>query len=512
MCGMAESAGVDEIKSQHWTTLVLILIFATGLRILGIGWPSFSGDELGSLEVAAGRGPVHLTLPRGVIFEPPPHSTDLRGAASIWDVPSGMWADVHPPLYFLCLRLWEDCFGTGDSACRGLSALCGVLSVLLIFDVGRWLAGTATGLWAAAIMAVAQPQIIYSQDARPYALDVLFLLAAADALLRIVRKGQSLRREIALGVAVSASCLTHYFALPDVAAMGLFAVVRLRGRARRRVILVLAIAAAGCLALWGRQGWAQRANFTDPWMYWFYGQEPHHIRATIFRLAALPMRFLLEPQRDSLWCGLAAVLYALPFLRCRKNRDLLLPGFWLASSAILLGALDFSRDTVQLDSIKYSLMAAPAVYLILPTLTANAKTVWIAPLAAVLACVLAFPQTYQNPQTDFRRAAIDVAKDVRPDQTLVITGGGWGPWFTGLLYLAVEHYSHPMPASVALLNVPPQPAALDADLRRQGNHCWLLMSWTSQTPGQFMPGWKAKLVAGEYGSFKLYLMTAGVRK
>jgi uncharacterized membrane protein len=131
--------------------------------------------------------------------------------------------------------------------------------------VGRLLATPAVGLWAALLMAVAQPQIEYSQNARPYAMVNLFLLLAADALLRIVRQGATRRRLAALGVALLVSSLTHYFSLPAIAAMAVYAVIGISASARWKTLGVFAVSGAIALLLWGRQGWAQRANFSDPW-------------------------------------------------------------------------------------------------------------------------------------------------------------------------------------------------------------------------------------------------------
>jgi Dolichyl-phosphate-mannose-protein mannosyltransferase len=505
MVGVRSGNGDHRVSGWHLFGLAMIVILAAILRIAGIGRESMSGDELGSLEVAAGRGQIHLVIPRGVALRAPPAATTLDGAPAVWHVPLGMGADVHPPLYFICLRLWEDIFGDGDVACRAMSATAGVLGVVLIFDIGRWLASASAGLWAALLMALAQPQIIYSQDARPYALVIFFTLLAADGLIRIVRLGPSAARSIAMGSGALAASLTHYFVLPAFLAMGVYSIVRLGDQPRRRVLLAFLIAGALSLLLWGRQAWDQRANFTDPWMYWFYGKEPHHVAVTIGRLAELPMRYLLEPPNTTNAPWLAAVIYGFPFLQCRKNRDLLLPGFWLLGCAALLGGLDLVRSTNLLDSIKYTLVAGPAVYLILPTIL-NGRGAWIVPLAGAIACVLVFPQTYETVKSDFRGAAMNVARSVPPGGTLVISGGGWGSWYGGLLYLAVEHYSRPMPTAVAILTAPAT-AELDAELRKGGRRCWLLTSWTGQPASFFMPGWKPKDVGAQPGTYKFYQLT-----
>lgn len=509
MAGVEAEIGDHRVLGRHWWGLAAILILAAALRIAGIGHQSLSGDELGSLEVAAGRGQIHLVLPRNVLMSPALAASSLRGAPGVWNVPRGMGADVHPPLYFICLRLWEDCFGDSDVAARAMSAAAGVLGVALIFDVGRWLASASVGLWAALLMALAQPQIIYSQDARPYALVNFFVLIAADALIRIVRLDASARRVAALALGVFAACLTHYFVLPVFAAMGVYGIIRLRGKSRLGAIGGLIAGGGAALAIWGEPAWEQRANFTDPWMYWFYGNEAHHAAATLGRLTELPMRYLLEPPTNTHAPWLAAVIYLFPFLQHRINRDLLLPGLWLLGCAAFLGGLDLYRNTNLLDSIKYTLMAGPAVFLILPT-TLSGRGAWTVPLAGAIACVLVFPQTYENVKSDFRGAAADVSRYVKPGEALIISGGGWGKWYGGQLYLAVEHYSKPIPTSIAILTDPATPQ-LDAQLKDRGRRCWLLTSWTGQPASYFMPEWRAKYIGAQPGTYKFYELTPAVK-
>jgi hypothetical protein len=75
-----------------------------------------------------------------------------------------------------------------------------------------------------------------------------------------------------------------------------------------------------------------------------------------------------------------------------------------------------------------------------------------------------------------------------------------------LLYLAVEHYSRPMPTAVAILTAPATPE-LDAELRQGGRRCWLLTSWTGQPASFFLPGWKPKDLGAQPGTYKFYQLT-----
>ena len=346
------AANADRKRLTCLLALGMILVIAAGLRIHGIALRSMSNDELGTLETTAGRGQIHLTLPRNIAFTPPPAVTSMNGAAPAWKVPLVMQSDVHPPLYFIALRLWQDIFGNSDAASRAMSALAGTLCVLAIFDVGRLLNGAAAGLWAALLMAIAQPQVIESQDARPYALAILLLLAAADALIRVVTtvdgRGEDISRRVRtadqslwrsakrtlhppsflLCVFLATACLTHYFILPAIAALGVYALIS----HRPKVLISFAIAGAIVLILWGFGMWEQRHNFSDPWMYWMTDTDPHHVTTTLMRFAALPIRFLAEPIGVNA-NAVAAVVYVLPWLLCKRRPEMALLGSWLLGCA-----------------------------------------------------------------------------------------------------------------------------------------------------------------------------------
>jgi hypothetical protein len=487
-------------RFHHLIALSLIVITAAALRLHALTRYSLSYDELGTLETVAGRGQIHLTIPHNVLLSPPPRVTTERDAAPAWRIPLVMRSDVHPPLYFILLRLWLDIFGDSDAAAKMLSVVAGVLSVALIFDVGRWWHNPATGLWAALLMAVALPQIIESRDARPYALATLLLLAAIDALLRIQRLGNTRRRSLALGISLTAVCLTHYFVLPAVIAIGVYAPIA----KQRRLLGVIAIAMALAGLLWGWGLWQQRGNFSDPWMYWMTDAGPHHIALTLERAAALPLRFLADPMGTPATLSIAAVIYVLPWLLCRRRPEMILTGLWLIGCVGLATALDLFRGTQQLSWVKYTLLAAPAVYLMLASLIRGALG-HLLPAAAVLFCVMNLGQAYPGREVGYTSFAYDLNRLASPKQIVVLCGSGWGAWYTGRLYMDLERYAKPMPPAVALLNAPLPPKLLAdlADIARQTGGLWFVC-WTNKPPEDLLPGWQVEKTVNYSAAVRLY--------
>jgi mannosyltransferase len=133
--------------------LVLILALAAGLRFYQLGAQSLWSDE-GNSAALASRSLSQITLDAS--------------------------HDIHPPLYYWLLHLWTGIFGTSETALRSLSALLGVLLVLVIAHLGRCMQGKTLGLVAAFFAAISPFQVYYSQEARMY---ILLALEAAITIL-----------------------------------------------------------------------------------------------------------------------------------------------------------------------------------------------------------------------------------------------------------------------------------------------------------------------------------------
>ena len=146
---------------KRWTAIILtgILIAGAALRWWNIGDKSYWYDEFCSLETSAGHNQEQFDIPQNVILSHPPDLLSLQAARPAWKIWFHMSEEFHPPLYSILLRIWRDLFGSTEAATRSLSALAGILGILGIFDIGQLAHGTTAGLWAAAVFAVAGPQV-----------------------------------------------------------------------------------------------------------------------------------------------------------------------------------------------------------------------------------------------------------------------------------------------------------------------------------------------------------------
>lgn len=156
-------------------------------------------------------------------------------------------SESNPPLYYVLAWGWAKAFGAGEVAMRSLSALFGALAIPLAFGAGREVRGARTGLVAAALVALNPMLIWYSQEARSYALLVLFGAAALLFFLRALRTGAG--SDLLLWALASVGALgSHYFAVFAVTIEAAWLVVALRRR-WRALLPALALVGLAGLAL-----------------------------------------------------------------------------------------------------------------------------------------------------------------------------------------------------------------------------------------------------------------------
>jgi mannosyltransferase len=120
-------------------------------------------------------------------------------------------SESNPPLYYVLAWGWAKAFGRDEVGIRSLSALLGTLAVPLGYPIGRQLASRRVGLILTGILAFNPMLIWYSQEARSYALLILF---GALSFLFFVRALDTRRgRDIAFWAVSSALAMgSHYFA------------------------------------------------------------------------------------------------------------------------------------------------------------------------------------------------------------------------------------------------------------------------------------------------------------
>jgi uncharacterized membrane protein len=439
--------------ARIWIAVLLIIAVAAGVRLWHIGRQPLWVDELYSMETSAGHGfAAHWNLPRAKIG-PAPDLIGLASARPWWAVPLVMGNDTHPPLYFILLRAWRELFGDTEAVARALATLASIVGIPLLFLLGRDLLGTAAALWACAIYAVAGPQIQLAQEVRGYTLLVTLTLASALLITRIERSDR-VPRHIALAGCIAAMLLTHYFAAGPIAGLVLYVLLRFRGRLRWKCLGAIAVGGLVFAVAWGPMVLRQFGNIGDT-NDWVLESSDGNAARTLLRAALLPARYLNEPMQTSVLLAAAAgLLYFLPLVTLKNRPGLLLPYLVFVSTVLFVAVLDLARAAHQLEFVRYTLPAAPFVYLILAGLVPRGRVMpHVLPAMAIVSCLVSLPRAYTYiipPKPDWPWMTARMTEN-GPVDTLFLVGPGPHTWITAN-YLGLYYYLDPKPKYVVVLN------------------------------------------------------------
>ena len=134
-------------------------------------------------------------------------------------------ADVHPPLYYLVLSVWQRLVGVDLFAARYLSVLSSTTAIPLIYVAARaWSGSARAAVLAAWFMAWLPLGVYYGAVVRMYALAPSFVLLVAYGALRMgIGDRRSSRAPIAFTLGAAGAMLTLYHAVWALAAIAIYA-------------------------------------------------------------------------------------------------------------------------------------------------------------------------------------------------------------------------------------------------------------------------------------------------
>jgi uncharacterized membrane protein len=217
----------DDAKGIAYATLTATTALTAGAAAIALEWSPLAAlervraffmrpDVLLVATLTAAGLVIRLLSTRGIW---------LDEATSVKQAKMGLGAmlddlgatDVHPPLHHLVLWVTVRIAGTGELAVRLPSLLAMTVLIPAMFLAGRDLFDRRAGLAAAGLATVAPFTVWYAQEARMYALFMLFALIAAWYQVRIIRGGPA-RDWIVYGASAVALIYTQYFGLLFVGA------------------------------------------------------------------------------------------------------------------------------------------------------------------------------------------------------------------------------------------------------------------------------------------------------
>lgn len=433
---------------ERWL-VALLTLGALALRLIQLGRDSLWYDETVSVYLA-GRPPAELIA----------HTA----------------RDIHPPLYYLCLRGWLllTSYPTGHADPTGfrlefmaafLSLIFGVLLVPLTWQLARRLRlGQPTATLAALLLAVSPLGIWYSQEVRMYtlgaSLGVLCLLAAIPFLNDHASARRRVHAALALVLAEAAGMYTLYYFAFLLISLNLLMLTRLitrRASTRAAVeprpsaasgqpLLLWLAAQLGALLLylpWLSVAWRQATDPpVPPWR-----AVPHLLDVLVESWTALIFGQSASAARFWPLLLLALVLLGLGLRTARPRRSvaLLLSAGLLPPLLILLASL-----WTPLYHVRYLATYAPA-WSILLALGLTALGRWRRPagtlitLAALvlllMGSALSLRAFWTDPfyrADDLRAATHELAQRWRPGDAILVNAGYTYPGLLTYWPLAVS--------------------------------------------------------------------------
>ncbi len=420
----------DFFRNHKW--ILLITVLGLLLRLFQLGEWSFWHDEA-------------LTV--------------LLATRPISDLISITATDVHPPLYFILVKLFM-VFGQNEFIVRLVSAVSGAASIVVLYLVGRDLFDERVGIVGAFILAIAPLQLFYAQEARMYTLLLLLTIFSSWFFLRAL--GNNDKRWWALFiVGATLAGYTAYFTFPVLAAMGLY--VLLVDKRRDRIIhFLVAVGIIGVLYLpWISVFLSQTRAVIDT--YWIARPNPLMIFTTL-------SAFFVSYTLPGLWIGisLAATLLIVFIIlndvrHAFKLKKDVKPLIWLLLWCFvpLVGTLLISlwRPIFQLRTV---LTATPALYLLIAwgiTRARHKQINLILFLPALALMAMSIFNFYFNPafaKPTWREAAQYVHSQAQASDVVLHTSTG-----SYLPFLAYEHHVQhirlPDDPELVRKNAPSQP-------------------------------------------------------
>ena len=247
--------------------------------------------------------------------------------------------DTNPPFYFLLLHLWRSLAGDSVFAMRYLGVLAGLLSVPLIYILGKRAFGDAAGLGAALLITLSPFHVWQCQEMRNYSLLLFLNLLSVYALFRLFPLSRAIEvdgseeRRLWLAVWALSGLLgiyTHYFGF-FVFAFGALALLVRYLRQRWSWLLLAALGVAlvpVALAAYARFTAGQQVDFVPVPIHhllshaasvYSVGMLPTIVQPLwrvlpVVALAALGLALGLAQQRSAAWLLLGYQLIPLGML------------------------------------------------------------------------------------------------------------------------------------------------------------------------------------------------------
>lgn len=171
-------------RIPSWVWLIPILLLATHVRLLYLTKADIWHDE--GYTAAIIQQPLH-------------------------DIVTITTTDVHPPLYYVIMHVWQLVFGVSAVSLRGFSMVCGIATISLLFFLLQKLFSKRIAIFGSFLAALGPFLIRYSDEARMYALAALLAVAATYVFVVAIEQKNKKYWWLLYGLLMAAGFYAQYF-------------------------------------------------------------------------------------------------------------------------------------------------------------------------------------------------------------------------------------------------------------------------------------------------------------
>jgi mannosyltransferase len=186
-------------RSRYLQLLLSLTIIGAILRFYNLGYNSLWLDEASTLNFA------------------------VKSIPDIWQATTA--GEFNPPLFYGAEHIML-LFGNSEVVLRFLPALLGVLTIPLIYLVGKECMDRNVGIIAAAAFTFSPFLIFYSQEARAYSMMLFFVTFSMVFYFRAL-KSNNIRDWALFGLLSALAFWSHFYALVIIGALFLYALYEL---------------------------------------------------------------------------------------------------------------------------------------------------------------------------------------------------------------------------------------------------------------------------------------------
>lgn len=126
---------------------------------------------------------------------------------------SDLWRETaiqdSSPAYIYLVKIWTGIFGNSEISVRSISAIFGLLSIVAIYYLGRFLFNRRAGLWAAFLLAINYFSVFYSIQARPYSMAIFLSIFSYYLFVKLLKNSRSIPISILYITATTIGIYTH---------------------------------------------------------------------------------------------------------------------------------------------------------------------------------------------------------------------------------------------------------------------------------------------------------------